>query len=285
MLRSAFTGPSRLVCWLVDLVLPPRCLGCGATVSAPGTFCAPCWGSLRFLETGEGCACCGEPADAATTAFEGWRCGPCMADPPPFTQARAAFIYGGAIRRAILAFKHRDRAELAALLAGHMARAAPAWLADGEVMLVPVPLHRWRLWRRGYNQAALLARALARQTGCNWQPEMLERVRMTRTQQGLSRAERLRNLRGAIRVARGRQEWLRGRLVVLVDDVLTTGATARCCAAALLQAGAREVRVLTLARVAAGATQSGPDGGVAARLAAIHIDGVTVLEGVARGKR
>lgn len=268
LFRAVLAGLRRSAWGLVDLVLPPRCLGCGVSVETPGTFCAPCWGSLRFLGPGEGCACCAEPADAAAamfavTVFEGWRCGRCMADPPPFTQARAAFAYGGAIRRAILAFKHHDRTELAGLLAGHMARAAPDWLAAGqagaEAVLVPVPLHRWRLWRRGYNQAALLARALAQHSGREWLPDALVRVRGTRSQQGLSRAGRLRNLSGAFRVRQ--RERLRGRIVVLVDDVLTTGSTARRCAAALRAAGAREVRVLTLARVAVGATEALSPGG------------------------
>lgn len=279
MLRFALAPLCRSACWLVDLVLPPRCPGCGTTVETQGTFCVPCWGSLRFLEAGEGCACCGEPAGAAAT-FDGWRCGRCLAEPPPFVRARAAFVYGGAIRRAILGFKHRDRTELAAMLAGHMARAAHGLLdpeeALQEVVLVPVPLHRWRLWRRGYNQAGLLARALARQTASYWLPDALERVRMTRTQQGLSRAERLRNLKGAFRVPEHQRERIRGRTVVLIDDVLTTGSTAQRCAQALLRAGAGQVRVLTLARVAAAALDTGagpgPGVGVAGEPAAIHID-------------
>lgn len=292
MFRTAFSTFRNAARWFVDLVLPPRCPGCGGTVETQGTFCAPCWGSLRFLEAGEGCACCGEPA-GADVAFDGWRCGRCMADPPPFSRARAAFVYGGAIRRAVLAFKHRDRTELAAMLARHMARAAADMLASPEAergaVLVPVPLHRWRLWRRGYNQAALLAQELARQTGREWLPDALERVRRTRTQQGLSRAERLRNLRGAFQVAPRQRERIRGRAVVLIDDVLTTGSTAQRCAQALLRAGAVEVRVLTLARVAAAALDAGSGSAqghrLAAEPAAIHIDPVTVLGGVTRGKR
>lgn len=271
MLRFASRRLSRAICWVIDLVLPPRCPGCGTTVGEPHTFCAPCWGGLRFLGPQEGCACCGEPAGVDAT-FEGWRCGQCLTDPPPFASAQAAFVYGGAIRSAILAFKHRGRTELAAMLARPMARAAADLLERPDTVLVPVPLHRWRLWRRGYNQAALLAHALARQTGRDWLPDALERVRATRTQQGLSRAERMRNLARAFRVPERRQAMVRGRAVVLVDDVLTTGATARRCTRALLRAGAREVRVLTLARVAA-------------EPAAIHIDRITVLEGVTRGKR
>lgn len=271
MLRFAFAGLRRAALWLVDLVLPPRCPACGATVAVQGTFCAACWASLHFLEDAEGCAVCGEPAGAQVT-FTGWVCGRCLTYPPAFTQARAAFVYGGAIRRAILAFKHRDREELAAMFARHMARAAERLLAPRDALLVPVPLHRWRLWRRGYNQAVLLARGLARQTGHAWLPDALERVRRTRTQQGLRRRERLRNLRGAFRVAPRRRDQIRGRIVILVDDVLTTGSTAERCASVLLKAGAREVRVLTLARVAAAALPASPDTGVAAKAAAIHID-------------
>ena len=282
MLRFAIAGFCRSARWIVDLVLPPRCPACGVTVETQGTFCGPCWGSLRFLEAGEGCACCGEPA-GRQTAFDGWRCWRCLRDPPSFACARAAFVYDGAIRRAILAFKHRDRGELAAMLARHMARAGISLLETGQmdamgVVVVPVPLHRWRLWVRGFNQAALLAREVARLTGRDWLPDALERVRMTRAQQGLNRAERLRNLSGAFRVPPRHQERLRGRTVILVDDVLTTGSTAQRCAQALLKAGAGEVRVLTLARVAVNALEALPESGVAADARAIHIAGAIRIE-------
>lgn len=270
MLRSAFACLRRAALWLVDLVLPPRCPACGATVEVQGTFCPSCWASLHFLEEAEGCAVCGEPPGMQVT-FGGWRCGRCLLHPPAFTRARAAFVYGGAIRRAILAFKHRDREELAAMFARHMARAARRLLEPQDALLVPVPLHRGRLWRRGYNQAVLLARSLARQTGRAWLPDGLERVRRTRTQQGLRRSERLRNLRDAFRVAPRWREHIRGRIVILVDDVLTTGSTAERCASVLLKAGAREVRVLTLARVAGNGQPVPPESGVAADDAAIHI--------------
>jgi len=237
--------------WLINLVLPPRCLGCGAGVETQGTFCPACWASLRFLEEAEGCARCGEPVGPGVMAFPGWQCARCLAEPPPFARARSAFLYGGAVREAILAMKHGDRTEHARTLAGQMARAVSGLLAEPDAVLVPVPLHRWRLWRRGYNQAALLAQALARETGRPWLPDALARVRATLPQQGLNREERRRNLRGAFRVTEAGRRKIAGRIVVLVDDVLTTGSTARHCARALLAAGATEVRVATLARVSA----------------------------------
>jgi len=238
---------------LVDLVLPPRCLGCGQVVAAEGTFCPACWGSLRFLGEGEGCDVCGAPVAGLEIRFPGWKCPACLASPPPFARARAAFLYDGAAREAILAFKHADRPDHARVLGRHMARAASGLLAEPEAVLVPVPLHRWRLWRRGYNQAALLARALARETGRPWLPDALVRVRAAPPQQGLSRAQRRRNLRGAFRVTAAGRRRIAGRVVVLVDDVMTTGSTARQCSRVLLAAGAAEVRVAALARVGAGA--------------------------------
>ena len=244
---------------LIDLVLPPRCLGCGQVVDVQGTFCPECWGSLRFLEEAEGCEICGEPVagpaggGAGAVLWPGWRCPNCLASPPPFARARAAFLYAGAVREAILAFKHADRTEHARVLGQHMARTVSSLLAEPDAVLVPVPLHRWRLWRRGYNQAALLARALARETSRPWLPDALVRVRAAPPQQGLSRAQRRRNLRGAFRVTAAGRRRIAGRVVVLVDDVMTTGSTARQCSRVLLAAGAAEVRVAALARVGAGA--------------------------------
>lgn len=256
MLRIAGTA----VRWLVDLVLPPRCLGCGTEVDAQGAFCPSCWGTLRFLGQNEGCFRCGVPFEEA--AGEGMECGACLLHPPAFSKARSAFVYDGAIRSATLAMKHRDRPEHARTLARHIGRVAAELWREGEAVFVPVPLHRWRLWGRGFNQAALLAETLAREAARTCVRDALVRTRRTRPQQGLSRTERQKNLRGALGVAPHRASLLKGRPVVLVDDVLTTGATADCAADALLSAGALDVRVVTLARVVAGQTGN-------------HIGGVT----------
>lgn len=228
---------------LVDLVLPPRCPGCRIIVDGDGYFCSDCWQTLVFI-TAPLCAACGTPFvhDIGAEA----RCGGCLAAPSRFDTARAALVYGGAARSVLLALKHGDREHLARVMAPHMIRAAGAMLAPGA-LLVPVPLHRWRLWRRGFNQAAVLARQVAILSGLDVDPTVLVRVRATQSSQGMNRTARAANVRGAFRVIdRSR---IKGRDVVLIDDVLTTGATADACAHRLRRAGARRVDVLTFARV------------------------------------
>lgn len=228
---------------VIDLVLPPRCPACRAIVDGDDRFCSGCWKQLVFLTT-PCCACCGTPFDH--DRGPGTLCAPCLADPPRFDMARAAFGYEGAARSVLLSFKHGDRQHLARLMATHMARAG-ADMLGGDVLLVPVPLHRWRLWRRGFNQAALLARILAGRGHGALAVDALLRVRATLASAGMGRKARAANVRGAFRVRdRG---LVRGRRILLIDDVLTTGATANACARLLRRAGAVEVRVLTFARV------------------------------------
>jgi ComF family protein len=160
--------------------------------------------------------------------------------------ARAALVYDGPARDVLLALKHGDRDFLARIMAPAMARAGADMLGDGAV-LVPVPLHRWRLWRRGYNQAALLAVAIARRSGNPVAVDALQRIRATDSSRGMSRSQRAANVRGVFRVARPAA--IKGRRVVLVDDVLTTGATVAACTRMLLRGGAAQVDVLTWARV------------------------------------
>ena len=160
--------------------------------------------------------------------------------------SRAALRYDSGSRGLVLAFKHADRTQNAPAFAAWMARAGADALARAD-LLVPVPLHWTRLVRRRFNQAALLARALSKRTGVPFAPDLLARVRMTRTQGDLTRAQRRRNVRGAFQVRATAP--LRGKTVVLIDDVMTTGATFEACARALRRAGAREVRALALARV------------------------------------
>lgn len=235
---------------LLDLVLPPRCPACRIIVTEDRRFCLACWQQLQFI-TAPLCARCGTPFehDLGPAA----ECAPCLADPPRFTAARAALVYGGPARAVLLALKHGDRLHLAPVMAGHMARAAPDWLGP-DAVLVPVPLHWRRLWRRGFNQSALLAQEIARQTGARLAIDALQRVRPTATSQGLGRAARARNVRGAFKI-RDRNP-ISGSNVVLVDDVLTTGATAEACARLLRRAGAARVDVLTFARVVRDVTPS-----------------------------
>jgi ComF family protein len=228
----------------IDLLLPPRCPACGDIVDDPGLFCTPCWTSLRFI-TAPLCADCGLPFELPQAIDA--RCGACLAAPPRYS-ARAAFAYEGAARDVVLALKHADRPHLAIDMAAHLARIGADWL-KGDAMLVPVPLHRWRLWRRGYNQAAELARALARETGLPLLPDALVRRRATASSQGLTPPERRRNLRAAFAVNPKARTPIIGRCIILVDDVFTTGATADACARMLLRTGATSVRLLTFARV------------------------------------
>ena len=230
----------------LDLVLPPRCLCCGAGVEAPGKLCAACWGKLTFLGPPH-CRLCGYPLPHALP--EAPLCGACAADPPAYDRARAALRYDDGSRRLILAFKHADRTDTAPAFGRWLARAGAELLADAD-LLAPVPLHRWRLLKRGYNQAAVLAHALARGTGARLLPDLVQRVRATASQQGLGGRARIENITAAaFRAHPWHRRQLDGAKVLLVDDVLTTGATVEACARVLRRAGAAQVDVLTLARV------------------------------------
>jgi ComF family protein len=225
----------------LDLVLPPRCPGCGEIVDGDDRFCATCFADLHFLGAPQ-CAVCGDPliheADAAA------QCGACLAERPPYKRARAALAYGGAARTVVLALKHGRRLPLARLMARAMLRAAGP-LPD-DALIVPVPSHRWRLWQRGFNQAAVIARQMALQSSKPLAVDALERTKPTASTKGMTRQQRRRNAQGAFRVAR--PDLVRDRVILLVDDVMTTGATVSACAVKLNRAGARHVEVLTFAR-------------------------------------
>jgi len=240
MVRAALLQPLGA---LFNMVLPPRCPGCGVIVDGDGRFCAACFTSLDFLGAPQ-CNSCGAPFayDYGPDA----QCGACIAEPPLWSQARAALAYQGAARFALLRFKLSDRQHLAAMMVPHMARAGGTLLGP-DTQLVPVPLHRWRLWRRGFNQSALLAKGLADAGFGTLLVDGLHRVRATRLSVGLNPTQRRANVKGAFRVKD--KTLICGKHIVLVDDVLTSGATASACAKALLRAGAARVDVLTWARV------------------------------------
>jgi ComF family protein len=230
---------------VVDFALPPRCPACGTIVPEPNLFCLACWQSLAFLAE-PCCARCGLPF-AYEAAGEA-ECGRCLADPPPFARLRAAVAYGDTARRVALKLKYSGRPGIAETLAHFMARQLPACTAP-DALILPVPLHRWRIWKRGYNQAALIASALGRRSGLPVELDLLRRTRATPPLKGLGRRERALAVRGVFAVAREDRPRLKGRHVILVDDVFTSGATAGACARTLRRAGAASVAVLTWARV------------------------------------
>ena len=228
----------------LDLILPPHAYDGGERPLATGLSGAA-WSRIHFLEAPV-CDGCGLPFEYSLG--EGARCAACLAHPRAFARARAACLYDENSRDLILQLKHADRPELAGLFAAWLSRAA-AELADEAELIAPVPLHPMRLFTRRYNQAGEIARALARRTERAYAPDLLVRHRATSSQGGKSGRGRRLNVRGAFEVAPRQARRLEGRRVLLVDDVLTTGATAEACARALLKAGARAVDVAVVARV------------------------------------
>ena len=225
-----------------DLVFPPHALdGSGRTLTSG--LPAEAWSKIHFIAD-PCCTGCGAPFEYDL----GGRCAACLAQPRAFARARAACLYDDASRDLILKFKHADRTDLARLFSRWIGRAAPDLLAEADAV-APVPLHPTRLLRRRYNQAAEIARPLARAHRLTYLPDALVRARRTDTQGGKSGSGRRRNVAGAFIVPESRRRRVEGRRIVLIDDVLTTGATAEACAKALLKAGARSVDLAVVARV------------------------------------
>ncbi len=239
--RAAMAAGRRVI----DVLLPPRCLACGEIVAADGALCPACWSTVAFIAP-PCCRRCGVPF--AFDPGAGVECGECARRPPPFDRARSALRYDDASRPLILGFKHADRTHAAPAYGAWMARAAGPLLAEAEV-IVPVPLHWTRLVRRRYNQAALMALAMGRIGGRPVVADALVRRRRTPSQGMMRRLGRFRNVAGAFAIHPRRAAGIAGKRVLLVDDVLTTGATVEACIRALRAAGAAAVDVVTLARV------------------------------------
>ncbi len=226
----------------MDVLLPPLCLGCDRPVTENQTLCAACWKAIHFVER-PFCARCGAPFDVPVE--EGTLCGQCLGGPPLYEKARSAVLYDDAIKPILLRFKHADRLHPVPALAAWMVRAGAELWAEAD-LIVPVPLHRWRLLKRRYNQAALLAQAVGKNLDKKVAVDLLVRRRASESQGRKNRKERRENVAGAFALRPGAD--VVGKKIVLIDDVLTSGATVEECARVLLSAGAATVSVVTLAR-------------------------------------
>ncbi len=229
----------------MDLAAPSLCLICVAPVGEPASLCLGCWQKLQQID---------DPVcDALGTSFaydqgEGSLSAAALADPPPWDRARAAVLFDETSGKLVHALKYLDRQEAGLLMARMMARAGRTLLAETDIIL-PVPLHRFRLWQRRFNQSAFLAQQISKASGRPWRSRLLLRSRRTRTQVGLERDERRKNVRNAFALTPEGLAEIAGKSVLLVDDVRTTGATAEACAQVLREGGAARVNLLSFALV------------------------------------
>nr|WP_234999455.1 ComF family protein [Roseovarius albus] len=232
---------------LTRAIYPPGCLICGEQVESAFGLCPACWKDVPFI-SGLCCDLCGVPLPGEDMGFEEV-CDDCLSVLRPWSKGRAALIYRDQARRLVLALKHGDRQDIARPAAGWMAQIA-APLIDRDTIVAPVPLHWSRMLRRRYNQSALLGAELAKVVDRPYCPDLLLRRRRTQSLDGKSPKERFAILEGALVVHPKRRHLLKGRSVLIVDDVMTSGATLAAAARACLEAGAEDVRIVTLARVA-----------------------------------
>lgn len=231
--------------FMSDLVMPPVCLACHDPLDSHDRLCPTCWSDIDFVRAPV-CDRLGLPMpfDTGETMISA----AAAAKEPVYNRARAVAQYSGNMRKLIHAYKYNDHQDARELFVNWLSVAGRDLLPDADLIL-PVPLHRWRLLMRRFNQSALLARNLARRHGLSYEPNILRRIRRTRPQVGLNQAQRRDNLSGAFQVTRSGQKRIKGRAVLLIDDVITTGATADACARALKKAGASRIDILSLAIV------------------------------------
>lgn len=228
----------------LNLFFPPRCAACGVPVEQAHTLCRTCFESLHIV-TPPACAICGFPFDYEVG--DGALCGACLEKAPPYDKGWAALRYDEAAKSLVARLKYADKTHLAPFLGRFMAAQGREMLVGADY-LIPVPLHWRRMFERHYNQSLLLAREVAKVSGIPLLADGMKRTRHTPPQASMNRKERLENVRGAFAVTEKGKEAIKGKIVVLIDDVMTTGATLHACCKSLRHAGARDVRVLTLAR-------------------------------------
>jgi len=231
---------------VLETIFPPHCLGCGEMVSELGALCPDCWREAHFI-SGLVCDKCGVPLPGECSD-QPELCDDCMTIARPWAQGRAVLVYKGTGRKLVLALKHADRQEIAPPAARWMIRTLDGILTTATV-IAPVPLHWTRFWKRRYNQSALLANAIAKQSGATAIPDLLHRKRRTRSLDGLSRDERFALMQGRLTLNPRFQDRIKGRNVLLVDDVMTSGATLAAATEACHVAGAAQVCIVALARV------------------------------------
>src|SRR4051794_40222493 len=237
--RMVLAGLRTAARWALDFALPARCAGCGTIVAEVHSFCPDCWRRMEFLGD-SGCSACGLPLQAT----EATSCAVCLAKPPRIARTRAAVAYDELSRGLAIRLKYGRKVAIARTMARYM---APLVASAEDHVLVPVPLHRTRLWRRGFNQSALVARELSRRLNIASDPFVLRRVKRTPPLKGMSPLHRRKIVAGAFKVTD--KAALAGKTVILVDDVLTTGSTAESCARTLRRAGAARVELVSWARV------------------------------------
>lgn len=230
---------------ILNIIFPPQCLNCDALVPTHGTLCNGCWQQLHFI-TEPCCARCGLPFEYEIG--EGAECAACIEDAPIYDRARSVLVFDEVSKALVHKLKFQDDTYLARIFAKWMVKQANVLFTDAEI-IVPVPLNRWRLASRRYNQSALLAKHIAKLSDKPYMPEWIIRTRRTQPQTGLNKSEREENVRGAFVVPEAAEPALKNASILLVDDVMTTGATIEACAKTLLKGGAKSVNVLTLSRV------------------------------------
>lgn len=232
---------------LIQVLYPPQCVMCEARTEVDFALCGPCWAETPFID-GLCCDACGSPLLGDGDSDAGILCDDCMVTARPWSRGRAAMAYKDKARHLILSLKHGDRTDLSRAAGPWLARAARP-LLTADTLVVPIPLHRLRLFKRKFNQAALIGAQLAQVAGVNCCPDALMRPKKTAPLEGHTRDQRFSVLNGAIAANPKRFDLIKGRNILLVDDVMTSGATFAAATDACYVAGAADVCVLALARV------------------------------------